>query len=364
MIRNSTEGPLPSRLSRRGVARKLTSAALLTVLSTTLLAPPAWAQSTEDMATARSLANEANKKKTADPKGAIDLFSRAFALAPSPSVRLETGRLHLALSELIEAEADFREAMSVTKKGEPAAWKDARTSAADELTKLDGRAPFVVIKVPDDVKATVKVFIDGKPVPAAALGVRRAVNPGKRAVTAEATGFKPVKRELTINEKQVIDLVLTFEADAKAAVVPPPTSSASAAPVASAVPPPSATMEPPPPPPPTETTQGKTGYGLAIFGFTTGGVLMGLGGISGLLAKKQFDDFKSQCVQKHCPPDKKSEGSRAEAFSYVSTGGFALGGAFVVVGVVGLFTGGRPIARTGNLTPGYDGQKLFLQGSF
>lgn len=361
MIRNSTEG----RSAHASASRKPLSAVLVTLLAASLLTPPAWAQTTEDMATARSLATEANKKKAADPKGAIDLFSRAFALAPSPSVRLETGRLHLGLGELIEAEADFREAMSVTKKGEPAAWKDARTSAADELTKLDGRAPFVVIKVPDDIKANVKVFIDGKPVPAVALGVRRAVNPGKRTITAEAPTFKPVKRELTINEKQVVDVALAFEPDPNAVVAPPPGTSATSSAAVVPPPPPTATTEPPPPPPPTELPpQGKTGYGLAIFGFTTGGVLMGLGGISGLLAKTQFDAFKSQCVQKHCPPDKKSEGSRAEAFSYVSTGGFALGGAFVVVGVVGLFTGGRPIARTGNITPGYDGQKLFLQGSF
>lgn len=356
MNRISTEG----RRARGPLSRKLTSSVLVTLLSASLLAPPAWAQTTEDLATARSLALEANKKKTADPKGAIDLFSRAFTLAPSPSVRLETGRLHLGLGELIEAEADFREAMSVTKKGEPAAWKDARTNAADELSKLDGRAPFVVIKVPDDVKATVKVFIDGKPVPAAALGVRRVVNPGKRTITAEATGMKPVKRELTINEKQVIDVTLAFEADPNAVVVPPAASS-TAPPVTE--PPPTATAEPPPPPPTPEQPQGKTGYGLAIFGFTTGGVLMGLGGVSGLLAKKQFDDFRDLCVQKHCPPDKKSEGSKAEAFSYVSTGGFALGGAFMVVGIVGLFTGGRPITRAG-LTPAYDGQKLYLQGRF
>lgn len=360
MIRNSTEG----RDARVGPRRKLTSSALAALLAASLLAPPAWAQSTEDMATARSLANEANKKKGADPKGAIDLFSRAFALAPSPAVRLETGRLHLGLGELIEAEADFREAMSVTKKGEPAAWKDARTNAADELTKLEGRAPFVVIKVPDDIKPNVKVFIDGKPVPAVALGVRRAINPGKRVITAEAPTFKPVKRELNINEKQVVDVALVFEPDPNAVVAPPPASASASAPVAPP-PPPATTDQPPPPPPPTEVApQGKTGYGLAIFGFTAGGIFLGAGGVSGLLAKSTFDSFKNQCVQKHCPPDKKSEGSRAEVFSYISTGSFVLGGGLVVVGVVGLFTGGRPITRTGNITPGYDGQKLFLQGTF
>ena len=357
MIRTSTE----RRRASVGLSCKLASSCLATLLTASLLAPPAWAQTTEDLATARSLAVEANKKKTADPKGAIDLFSRAFALAPSPSVRLETGRLHLSLSELIEAEADFREAMSVTKKGEPAAWKDARSNAADELSKLDGRVPFVIIKLPDDIKANARVFIDGKPVPAAALGVRRAVNPGKRTITAEAPSFNPVKRELTINEKQVVDVTLVFEVDPSAVVVPPPATSASAAPPVTEVPPPA------PPEPPMPAAQGpseKSGYGLAIFGFTTSAVLLSLGGGAGLLAKKQFDDFRNLCVQKHCPPDKKSEGTTASALAWTSTGLFAAGGAFAVVGVVGLFTGGRPVTQTGSLTPGYDGQKLFLQGSF
>jgi hypothetical protein len=338
----------------------------ITLLAGTFVSP-ALAQSTEDLATARSLAVEANKKKVGDPKGAIDLFGRAFSLAPSPSVRLETGRLHLALNELIEAEADFREAMTVSKKNEPPAWKTARTAAADELAKVEGRAGFVVITVPAEAKATAKVFIDGKPVPPAAIGVRRAVNPGSHAITAEAPGFKPTRRDVALKEKQVVDVPLTFEVDPAATpVIVPPVSTTP--PAASSAPAPAETSPPPPPAAPApaaDTIVGRTGYGLAIGGFTTGGVLMGLGAVSGLLAKKTFDDFKGLCVQKHCPPDKKSEGSTATVYAAISTGGFAVGGAFLVVGVVGLFTGGRPIyAGRTSLVPTTDGRQLCLQGSF
>lgn len=357
-------------MNRTIIDRRL--AAVLALTSVLAVAPGLRAQTTspEDLATARSLANEAGKKKSLDPKGAVELFNRAFTLAPSPMVRLETARLHLALHELIEAESDLREAMGVTKKGEPASWKSARATAADELTKLEGRAPFVVIKLPDDQRPNAQVAIDGKPVPAASLGVRRAVNPGKRVITAEAPGFKPLRHEVTLQEKQILDVPLTLEVDPAAA--PPPAASASAAAVESAEPPPppppSATAEPtaaPPaqlaPPPP----QARTGYGLAIGGFTTAGVLFGLGAVSGILAKKQFDSFKDLCVQKHCPPDKKSEGNTAEVYAAISTGAFAVGGGFFVVGIVGLFTGGRPIARTASLpTPSYDGRTFSLTGRF
>jgi hypothetical protein len=342
-------------------------AALLALASILSVAPGLRAQSTspEDLATARSLANEAAKKKSLDPKGAVELFDRAFTLAPSPMVRLETARLHATLHELIESESDLREAMGITKKGEPASWKTARATAADELTKIEGRAPFVIIKVPDDRRADVKVSIDGKPIPAASLGVRRVVNPGTRVITAEAPGYKPVRKEITLQEKQVQDVPLELEVDPAAAA-----AAASAAPAESAAPPPppATTAEPPPPPPVQvvpETPPARSGYGLAIGGFTTAGVLFGLGTVSGLLAKRQFDSFKDLCVDKHCPPDKKSEGSAAGVYAAISTGAFALGGGFVVVGIVGLFTGGRPIARTGALpTPGFDGRTFSLSGRF
>jgi hypothetical protein len=341
-------------------------AAVLALTSILSVAPGLRAQSTspEDLATARSLANEAAKKKSLDPKGAVDLFNRAFTLAPSPMVRLETARLHLTLHELIEGESDLREAMGITKKGEPASWKAARSAAADELTKLEGRAPFVIIKVPDEQRASVKIAIDGKPMPAASIGVRRAVNPGTRVITAEAPGFKPVTKEITVQEKQVLDVPLTFEVDPAAAAA----ASASAAPTESAAPPPPP-PEPAPAPPPTQMAPdvrpARTGYGLAIGGFTTAGVLFGLGTVSGLLAKRQFDSFKDLCVDKHCPPGKKSEGNAAEVYAAISTGAFAVGGGFVVVGIVGLFTGGRPITKTAALpTPSYDGRTFSLSGRF
>lgn len=336
-------------------------AAALVLLGALFASPMLSAQSADDLLTARSLATEAGKKKGADPKGAVDLFNRAFALAPSPSVRLETGRLHAVLGELIEAESDFREAMTVTKKGEPHPWKEARAAAADEITKLEGRAPFVVLTVPPDVKTTVRISIDGKPVPAAAIGVRRVTNPGTRVVTAEADGYKPLRKEVTLKERQVLDVPLLLEPAPAAAVVALPAASSGEPPPAA----PSSVPVAPPPPvapsPPAPLERG--GYGLSVGGFTTSAIFAGVGITMGVLAKNKFGQFKNECVDKHCPPDKKSEGDEARVYAGISTGSFVVSGAFAIVGIVGIFTGGRPVSRAA-LVPAYDGRQLLLRGSF
>ena len=74
------------------VSRRCRIAALMLVgtLSASL---PAGAQTAEERASARMLAEQADKKLADnDLPGAIDLFAKAYSIVPAPTLRLAQGR--------------------------------------------------------------------------------------------------------------------------------------------------------------------------------------------------------------------------------------------------------------------------------
>ncbi|HET7542881.1 MAG TPA: hypothetical protein VFK05_23575 [Polyangiaceae bacterium] len=160
-----------------------------------------WAEpSAADRATARSLAGEGYQALQAkDYATAVDRFSRADALVHAPTLMIDWARSLAGLGKLVEAQERYEQIIreGVEPKA-PKSWHRALTDAGAELVQLKPRLPWLTISVEGAPDA--HVTIDGVTVPQAAIGVRRAVNPGALSVRVVAKGFRSQERTIALME--------------------------------------------------------------------------------------------------------------------------------------------------------------------
>src|ERR1700691_5697280 len=168
------------------------------VASLALVSPPAHAQTAADRATARELgldAQAALDKK--DYATAEDRFRRADALFHAPTLLLGYARAEAALGKVVNAsEAYNRVIREGVVTGAPYASVKAVEAAKAEAAAVDARLASVTVVVngPDNPTVT----LDDQPLPVAALGVRRPVDPGSHVVKATASGWDPAETTFTV----------------------------------------------------------------------------------------------------------------------------------------------------------------------
>ena len=212
------------------------------------LSSVALAQSPQDRATARNAAEEADKKLAAkDYDGALELFTRADALVPAPTLKVQIGHVQVLRGKLLEAQQAFLDASRApVQPNESASWAKARDEAAREAAAIKPRVAAVTITVEGPPKdRAVRVTMDGEAVNAASLGLPLAANPGKHVLHAECDGFTPTDAPIELKEGGRVPVVLRLVASGTGAAVAvaPATSASSSAP-------------PPPPPAPVKPREG------------------------------------------------------------------------------------------------------------
>ncbi len=276
-----------------------------------------------DKETARRLMQEGRGKRDAnDLQGALKSFQAADAIMQVPTTGLEVARTEIALGQLVEARDKLLTIVrSPQVAGEPKPFLEARAAAKQLGADIEPRIPTLTItlrNVPSG--ATPEVAVDGVAIPAAALQEPRAVNPGYHLVTAAAGGANG-RAEVSVPERGTKEVVLELPAPSPAGAEP------------STAPPP-AQPEPPPKP------AGSRGHTLAYVGFGIGVAGIVAGSITGYLALSSFNSAKSNgCIDNRCPPSTYGDLDNASTMATVSTIAFAVGGAGVVAGVIGLFVG-------------------------
>jgi len=194
------------------------------VLSMTLVTAPLRAEPSEaDRATARALAAEGYRAlQQNNYEVAADRFRRADALVHAPTLVVDHARALIGLGKLVEAHERYE---LVLREGidpkAPRSWHKAFEAAGKELEALRPRLAWVTIQVEGAREPAVTV--DEATVPPAALGVRRALNPGTRTFRVTAEGFLPAERTLTFNEgeEQTLKFELAVDPNANAASPPP-----------------------------------------------------------------------------------------------------------------------------------------------
>jgi hypothetical protein len=274
-----------------------------------------------DRATARSLATEGywalQEKRYAD---AADRFSRADALVHAPTLTLDWARSLVGLGQFVEAQERYeliiREGLAAKS---PQSWARALSDAKAELAALKPRLAWVTIAVSGSNDA--HVTVDGVAVPAAAVGVRRAINPGAHDVAAVAPGYLSSRQALKLAEGEEGSVSLVLQIDPAQQVAP-----VVAAPA-----------KPPPAVAPSDRPN-RTGAYVA-FGVAGAGLLVG--GITGVMALS-----KNSTLEKDCPDrDNCAFPDTIQAYhtlGYISGAGFIVGATGIATGITLLLLNGKP----------------------
>lgn len=270
-----------------------------------------------DKETARRLMTEGRTyRKAGDSKSALKSFQAADDIMHVPTTALEVGRTEVELGQLVEARDTLLAiARLPAAPKEPRAFVEARATAKTLAGELEGRIPSIKLTiqgVPADGVVTVQV--DDVPIPAAALGVPRAVDPGHHVISGSlgagsVGGTAPHTTTVDVTEGEIKEVTLDMAAPVVSEEVP-------------AAKPPSA---------PTDTWRL-----VSYVGFGVGGAALLVGSITGIVAISDLSSAKKMgCVGNQCPPSADAELNTAGTFATVSTVGFVLAAAGVGAGAVG-----------------------------
>lgn len=289
------------------------------------LAPSAFAQaSAADKATARQLGLEgedALQKK--DYKTAEEKFKRADSIYHALTLTLGLARAQAANGELVAAQESYNRILSEgAPAGAPQAFVNAVEDARKEVDAIAGRIAEAVITVTGVSAAeTLTVTLDDAPFPIAALGIKRAVDPGDHVVKATAKGYKPGETHFTVASAAEATASITLEADPNAVVVAPPGPG---------------NTEPPPVAPSSGKSSINKTIGYAALGVGAAGVVVG--GIFGVLAISAHSSIAGSCTNGSCPTSENDDISSYHTKGTISTIGFIVGGVGLAAGAVLILT--------------------------
>jgi hypothetical protein len=176
-------------------------------------------EDTGDKATARQLFHQAGEAMSAgDYAQAADLYARSNALYPAPTAALGEARALVQVGRLLDASERYH-ALVNSELPEDAsdAFKEAVVSARRERKLVMGRLPSLLITLEGDAE----VSLDGKPLPPAALGVKRLVDPGEHHIRAVAGERVVFERTVTVAESAVLEVPIRIAADEAPPPLPP-----------------------------------------------------------------------------------------------------------------------------------------------
>lgn len=320
-----------SHLGRVGRGQRVASLLLVSMLTSTLVAPAAFAQEqppAENVAAARSLGLQGIQlADSGDCKGAIEKLSRAEALYHAPSILGRLGECQVKVGQIVTGTENLnRVVREELAANAPKAFKDAQVRARGVLNAALPKIARLTVKVePADAKP--QVLVSGATMPSALIGVERPTDPGTHEVVVSAPGYLEQRSTVTLAEGGAQELTITLQKDPNAVEAAPPAPAP--APLTAAA-----------PPAPASDTGGKKSNAPAYVALGVGGAGLLVGSITGFLALSKKSDLKG-CVDDRCPSSQKDELDSAKSMATVSTVGFAVGFVGVGVGVVLLLTGNQ-----------------------
>lgn len=307
--------------------------------------------SEQDIAQARQLGHQAQAAYDAGNYAESEkLWAAARNLYPvAPTLTLGLARTQAKLGKVVAAQENYNKIIREwsSHSSPPPAFAAALEAAKSEVGAVSAKVANVVITV--DGAQSPNVTIDGQPVPVAALGLKRPVDPGSHTVRAEATGYKPAETTFQVPDGGNAEATLKLEKSSDAAVA--------AAPATGAQP----ITQPSDGQKPADVTvdTGKGGSSnktLAVVALGVGGVGLAVGAVTGILAMGKHGDLESACPNGTCPSDRQSDVDSYKTMGAISTVGF-------IVGVVGVGAGAvlwltAPKETAANKNPRYAGAKV------
>jgi tetratricopeptide (TPR) repeat protein len=153
--------------------------------------------SAADVATARELFRKGVRHvQDNEWQQAIEAFERSMALRPSSLTRYSLAVAQERVGNLVESMENLRRFL---READHHSTRPYETPARDMLAQLEARIARVKVVIPGEPRGT-QVRIDGREIPAAAVGVDRIVNPGRRRVEVTVPGYALFRREIELEE--------------------------------------------------------------------------------------------------------------------------------------------------------------------
>lgn len=325
-----------------------TSLVALVVLA---VAAPARAQTAE----AETLFREGKRlMKKGDIAEACKRFEASERLDPGIGTELNLGncleRNHQTASAwamFVKAAASAKRASDGKREGE------ARRRAA----ALEKQLVYLTIVVPDDDRVPgLQIKRNDTPVDATLWGQRTPIDPDEYTITAQADGYAPWTKSVTIRSKSRVVEVPELEKQAGTPEVAPAQTTASR-PVATA-------QQPAAPPAPAAAPPShlrKAPLALAVVGVAG----IGAGVVLGALSRSDESSSDATCPTTACSDAHALDlNSRARTEALGADIGFAIGGAALATAVVWWFVAGTSTTEQLAVMPSFDHVGIVAAGRF
>jgi hypothetical protein len=273
---------------------------------------------------ARDLAlRAAQAYEAGDHATAQDLFHRAYALVPAPTLSLREARALEKLGRLVEAvEAYVRTTRTRINPGDPEVFHQSVREAQDELAQLRPRVPRLKIVVEGADLSQLAVTVDGKPLRRELVGVETPIDPGPHAIAAADANGAGATQSVTLKEGESQSIALRLEAGRAPAPAGGQTRGSTAALAA-------------------RDAGGAGGQRTwAIVSFGVGGAGLGVGIVTGLMAASRHSRAEDGCPENRCVAGSPAADD-VEAFRSlrtVSTVGYVVAAVGVAAGTTLLLT--------------------------
>lgn len=318
-------------------------------------------RSAADIESARQLYNQGIElREKGDLKGALEKLRAAHALGNTPLTGIELCKTHASLAQPVEArEVCLGVGRIPPLAGETSRSQDARNEAARVAEEMKPRISIVRLRVTGVPQGREPIVtVDGAPVPAAALGEARAINPGKHDISARVGNGPETRSQVDLAPGETKEIALPVTAPAQDSSTP-------------------AVVQGPGQgyrgenPPPKERSNG-----LATAGFIVGGIGVGIGAVTGIVALSGKSDLDKKCAEKICGVEEHDALDSAKRWGNVSTTFFIIGGAGLLVGLIATLSAPRSSAQAPALparrvarqpmtvTPDFGPGGVGLHGSF
>lgn len=324
------------------------SVALVAVLCA--VARSSWAQSDEERANARALADQGVQAFAEGRwQDTVDLFDRAEALIDAPTHLLYSARAHAKLHHYVKArELYLRITRLQLAPTAPKAFVSAQTSAKEELKTVEPHIGQLTIALRGVDAKIAQVTLDGSPVHSALIGVARPIDPGEHQIRAEAPGFVAQTKKVSVDDAGSATVVLELAPGSAPSALPSATPAVAPTSVTTDAARPSSGDAPSPASgdhkPNTKRIAAYVALGVGAVGLGVGTVF----GLSSAHKRSQADDKFQQCGgSASCMNDDPLSGqvssldSSARSAKTVSIVGFVVGGVGVGAGVALFVLSGR-----------------------
>jgi hypothetical protein len=310
-----------------------------------------------DDATKNAARELAQRGKEAYERGdwaaARDLYGRAYALVPAPTLALREARALAQGGLWVQAvEAYVRATHAPLDADSPEAFQQAVEEANRELAELKPRIPELKLVIRGARDRVVSVSMDGQDYPAALWGVERPVDPGRHRIVAYTRQGAEATATADLAESATREVELVIAASAPSTPAPGDRGAAPVRQRSDAV------------GPPNEPAALYRPLTYAAFGL--GGLGLGVGVVTGIMATSKHSSVEQECSRNQCVEG----GAGAQdldsfrTLRTASTVGYVVGALGVAGGVTLYFIAPKEGARQAGVAPYLTPTSAGISGRF